>query len=64
MIYDAFDMTATIQGDLSMKQVGSPVGISFRNAERMKDNTQYLDEIMSRAEQIIQAINKATEGSV
>jgi hypothetical protein len=57
----SFTMIVKIEGDLTAKQLGAPT-MAFPKVKPMEDTTRYIDEIMARAEQIVQAISKTTRG--
>jgi len=54
----SFTMNVRVESDLTVKQLGAPT-MAFPRVKPMEDTTQYIDDIMSRAEQVVQAINMA-----
>jgi hypothetical protein len=56
----SFTMTVRVEGDLTVSQLGLP-SLGVPKVERMEDSTQYMDEIVGYAEQIVHAINKASK---
>lgn len=55
----SFTMTVQVEGDLTVSEVGLPTW-GVPKVETMEDSRQYMDEIVGYAEQIVQAINKAS----
>ena len=58
----SFTMTVRVEGDLTVSELGLP-SWGVPKVERIEDSTQYMDEIVGYAKQIVQAINKVSKSS-
>lgn len=56
----SFTMTVRVEGDLTVTRLGLP-SWGVRKVGRMEDSTQYMDEIVGYAEQVVQAVNKVSK---